>query len=202
MRPHDTIGSPTSLIVNPAILVGAHHAFVGKRPKKTTGTTGIFAHHFPIIPETCTMTAIVQTVQKFGRHKDFRLAHILLTFTIRTIVHGFKSAEVSLWMEHRTFLRVKRRKLTIQVKVETAFVTVRPPSNTWMIEVAGNHFIDQLFTDSSVVFAMPAAQFHHHIQTQFVAGIQKFGIGRIVRQAYCVHIHFFDELYILKVVFF
>ena len=146
------------------------------------------------------MTTIIQAVQEFGRHEDAGVAHKVLAFTIRTIVLGFETIAVGPRIQNRAFLRIVFVEIRFQFVVETAFVTIRPPDDRRMVYVAGNHFFNQFATNFGVVFAVPAGQFIHYIQTQRVAIIEENGIWRIVRHTHGIHVHFLDNLHIGQVV--
>ena len=180
VRSYNTISSIIAAVVNESIHIHTLHALVSQHPKKTSGTTRMFTHHFPIIIQSCSMAPIIQPVQEFGRHKYFWQTHIVLAFSIRTIVHSFISAEVALRMKHRTFLRIIFMKFTIQFSIPAFFITIAPPDNTRMVYITGNHFFYQLLPVDSFVLAMPATQFIHYIKSQRVTSFKEFGISRIM----------------------
>ena len=103
------------------------------------------------------MTAIIQTVEKFCRHKDFRQTHIVLTFSVRTVMHGFKTREIALRVNHRTFLRIVLVKFSIEFGIPSFFITVTPPDNRRVVNVTFYHSFDQAYSGRSIVFAMPAS---------------------------------------------
>lgn len=117
MRTYNAIGSIIAAVVNESIHIHTLHALIGQYPKETSGTTGMLTHHFPIIIQSGSVSSIVQSMQKLGRHKYFRQTHIVLAFSVRTIVHGFISTEVALRMKHRTFLRIIFMEFTIQFSI-------------------------------------------------------------------------------------
>ena len=157
MRTYNAIGSIIAAVVNESIHIHTLHALIGQYPKETSGTTGMLTHHFPIIIQSGSVSSIVQSMQKLGRHKYFRQTHIVLAFSVRTIVHGFISTEVALRMKHRTFLRIIFMEFTIQFSIPAFFITIAPPDNTRMVHITGNHFFYQLLPVDSFVLAMPAA---------------------------------------------
>jgi len=166
MRSYNAIGTKITLIIDEVIHVDTLHPFVGQHPKEATDAARMFTHHFPVIPQTGTVTTVIQTVKEFRRHKDFGQTHVLLTLTVRTVVHGFKSAEITLRMYNRTLLRIVLVELTIQFGIPTFLVSVAPPDNRRMIHVTFHHALNQLHTGGRIVFAMPATQFTHHVKSQ------------------------------------
>ena len=139
MRPHNPICSIVAYIIDKTVHIHTLHSLIGQHPKETTRTTGMTAHHFPIIVQPRTMAAIVESMQELGRHKDFGQAHIVLTFSIRTIMHGFVTSEIALRMNNGTLLYVMFVELTIKFGIPPLFITVTPPNNGRMVMVALNH---------------------------------------------------------------
>ena len=146
------------------------------------------------------MSAVVETMQELGGHEDFLLAHELCRFAPRTVMLRFEAVTIGPGIEHHALLRVELGKDRLQLVVETALVAVAPKDDRGMIDVAGNHFFDDLRTDDGLMGPVPARLFALYIEAQRVAGIQELWVGRIVREAHGVHVHRLDEpdiLYIL-----
>ena len=166
MRTYDSVCPIITAVIDKTVHIHTLHSFVGQYPQETTGTTGMLTHHFPVIVQSGAMSAIVQSVQEFCRHKDFRFTHIVLTFAIRTVMHGFKPAEVALRMQYGTKLRVVFMEFTVQLIVPAFFITIAPPDNTRVIDITFYHFFHQLLSDNSFMLAVPAGKFVHQIKAQ------------------------------------
>ena len=119
-------------------------------------------------------------MQKFRRHPYFWFAHVFVAFSIGAIVHGLVSAEVSLWMKDRSFLYVPLVELTVKFCVPSFLVSVAPPYNRRMIDIACHHFADKLLTVYSLVVSVPSAQFIHYIKSKTVADIIELRVSRVV----------------------
>src|SRR5213594_2444817 len=100
-------------------------------------------------------------------------------------------------MKHLSLLRIPASELIVVFCVPATFVAVVPKQNARMIDVATDHLANQSATSGCVVGVMPAREFIQHIKTQFVARFQKMNIRRIVRHTNGVHVHLFDQLYIV-----
>ena len=137
------------------------------------------------------MTSIVQTMQEFCRHKDFRQTHIVLAFSVRAVMHCLKTGEIALRVNNRTFLRVVFMKLSVQFSIPSFFITIAPPDNRRMIHVTFYHAFNQTYSGGRIIFAMPASQFIHHIKSERITSFQKFRVSRIVAQTDRIHIHVF-----------
>src|SRR5574344_635344 len=197
MRSHDTVTAKVSHTVDNTIFVGTHHTFVGQVPKKTTRATRIPHHHVPIILQSCTMSAIIETMEKLRRHKDFRFAHIVLRLTPRTIMLCLKTITVSPRIKNHAFLNIPTGKLWFQFIIEAPFVTVTPENDTRMIFITCHHFFHQLLTNHGFMCPMPATQLTLHIKSERITGIQKLRVGRIMGKANGIHVHRLDKFYIL-----
>ncbi len=201
MRPHDAVGGVVTHVVYAAVMVGAHQALDGKHPEKGSGAAGMSAHHYPVIPKSGAVAAVVEAVQDFGGHKDFGFAHVFLRFAVGTVMHGFEAAEITLGVKYRAFLRIPGMKFTVEFRVPAPLIAVGPPDDARMVQVAGNHLFYQLFPHFGVVLAVPAAEFVHYVKSQLIAGIQKSRIGGIMRQTDGVQVHFAHKTHIVVIVF-
>ena len=199
VRAYNSVSSEISLIVYESVHIHTLHAFIRQYPQETTDTTRMAAHHFPVIIQAGTMASVVQTVQEFSRHKDFRQAHVVLTFSIRTIVHGFETGEVTLRMDDRAFLRIVFMEFSVQFNVPAFFITIAPPDNGRMVHITFYHAFNQTYSRRGVVLTMPATQFIHNIESKRVACFQKFRVRRIVAQTDRIHIHALHQKYIFNI---
>src|SRR3982750_4015049 len=100
-------------------------------------------------------------------------------------------------MKHSAPLRVPLCKLRIILSVPAALVAIVPEEYARMIHVAANHFTDQSLSRRGAIAAMPAAEFIQHIEAQFIAGFQEMRVRRVMRHPHGVHVHLFDEPYIV-----
>ena len=105
---------------------------------------------------------------------------------------GLKAVAVSPRIEHHTLLRVVLREVGLQLVVETTLITIAPEDDTGVVDVALHHLLDNLRADDGLMRPMPTRHLALHVETQRVAGIQELGVGRVVRQAYGIHIHALD----------
>ena len=156
MWPYNAISTEVPLIINETIHIDTFHSLICQYPKESTDAAGMFAHHFPIVVQSGTVTTIVQTMEEFCRHEDFRQTHVILTFTVRTIVHGFKTGKITLRVNHRTFLRVVFMKFPIEFGIPSFFITVAPPNNRRMVNIPLYHSFNQSYSGRGIIFAMPA----------------------------------------------
>ena len=135
-------------------------------------------------------------MQEFGRHEYFGLAHVFFALAVGAVVHGLVSSEVALRMKYRTLLDVPFVEFTVKFRVPTLLVSVAPPYHTRMVDVACNHFLDELLSVDGFMVAVPTAKLAHHIQSETVASVIEIRVGRVVRQANGVHVHALDKLHV------
>ena len=199
MRTHDTIGSKVTHTVYIIILVGTHHTLVHQIPEESAGTARIRHHHVPVILQSCSMSAVIQTMQELGRHEDFLLSHILLGLAIRAVMLGFKAVAVSPRIEYHAFLLIPESEVWLKSVVETTLVTVAPKDDARMILITGNHLLHQLLAHDGRMCPVPSAQLTFDIETERIASLQELRIGRIMTQSHGIHVHALDEFHILYI---
>ena len=163
MRTHDTIGSEVTHTVYIIVLVGTHHTLVHQIPKESAGTARVCHHHVPVILQSCSVSAVIQTMQELGRHEDFLLSHIFLGLAIRTVVLGFKAVAVSPRIEYHALLLIPESKIWLQFIIETTLVTVAPEDDARMVLITGNHLLHELLAHDGRMCPMPATQFTFYI---------------------------------------
>ena len=117
-------------------------------------------------------------------------------------MHGFKTGEVTLRVNNRTFLRIVFMKLSIQFGIPSFFITITPPNNRRMIHVTFYHAFNQTYSGGGIILAMPASQFVHHIKSERITGFQKFRVSRIMAQTDRIHIHAFHQKNIFYILLF
>ena len=145
------------------------------------------------------MAAVVETVQKLGGHEDFLLSHILCRLAPRAVVLRLETVAVGPGVEDHALLRVKLLEDRLQFVVEAALVAVAPEDDAGMVDVAGDHLLDELRAGDGLVCPVPARQLALHVETQRVAGIEELRVGGVVAEAHGVHVHRLDELHVLDV---
>ena len=145
------------------------------------------------------MTAVVKTMQELRWHEDFLLPHIFGRLAPRAVMLGLETVAVGPGIEHHALLRVELPEIGFQFVVETALIAVTPENNRRVVHVARHHLLHKLCPVDGLMRPVPAGQFTFHIEAQRVAGIQKFGVGRIVAQANGIHVHRLDEQHILDI---
>ena len=117
-------------------------------------------------------------------------------------MHGFKTGEIALRVNNRTFLRIVFMKLSIQFGIPSFFITITPPNNRRMIHVTFYHAFNQTYSGGGIILAMPASQFVHHIKSERITGFQKFRVSRIMAQTDRIHIHAFHQKNIFYILLF
>ena len=117
-------------------------------------------------------------------------------------MHGFKTGEITLRVNNRTFLRIVFMKLSIQFGIPSLFITITPPNNRRMIHVTFYHAFNQTYSGGGIILAMPASQFVHHIKSERITGFQKFRVSRIMAQTDRIHIHAFHQKNIFYILLF
>lgn len=163
---YDAVGAEVSLVFDEVVRVGALHAFIGQYPEESADAAGVLAHHFPIVIQSGTMTAVVEAMQEFGGHEDFGQAHVVLTLAVGAVVHGFEAGEVSLGMDDGALLRVVFVEFAVEFGVPAFFVAVAPPDDGRVVDVAFYHAFDEARAGGGVVLAVPAAEFIHDIEAE------------------------------------
>src|SRR5262245_21837289 len=68
-----------------------------------------------------------------------------------------------------------------------------------MIDVAHDHFANEFSTDLVIVLVVPPRKFIQNVQTLLIAQIQELRIRRIMRHPDRIHVHAFDQRYVLLV---
>ena len=196
MRAYDAVSSVVAHVVNHVVKVGAYNSLIGVSPDEASGTARPRAHKFPVVIKPGTGTAIVKGVQELRRHEYFGLAHIFLTFAVRTVVHSLVSAEIALGMKDGTLLDVPFVELSIEFGVPSLFVAVAPPYHARMVHVACHHFLDEFLAVDCLVMAVPSAEFAHYVKAEAVASVVEIRVGRVVSKSHGVHVHALDKLHI------
>ena len=119
-------------------------------------------------------------MEKLRRHEDFGLAHVLLGLAIRAVVLGFEAVAVGPGVQDDAVLNIIFMEERLQLVVEASLITVRPEQYRRVIDIAGDHFLNELEAHDSLVSPVPATQLTVDIESEGVAGIEKFGVGRIM----------------------
>ena len=117
-------------------------------------------------------------------------------------MHCFKTGEIALRVNNRTFLRIVFMKLSIQFGIPSFFITITPPNNRRMIHVTFYHAFNQTYSGGSIILAMPSSQLIHHIKSERITGFQKFRVSRIMAQTDRIHIHAFHQKNIFYILLF
>ena len=117
-------------------------------------------------------------------------------------MHGFKTGEVTLRVNNRTFLRIVFMKLSIQFGIPSFFITITPPNNRRMIHVTFYHAFNQTYSGGGIILTMPSSQFVHHIKSERITSFQKFRVCRIMAQTDRIHIHAFHQKNIFYILLF
>ena len=112
---------------------------------------------------------------------------------------GLETVAIGPGIEHHALLRVKFMEERFQLVVEAALVAVAPEDDRRMVHISRHHLLHEFLSVDGLVGPVPAGQFAFHVESQRVAGIQEFGVGRIVAQTYGIHVHRLDEQHVLDV---
>ena len=200
VRSDYTVGSIGAGIVDLSALVGTDYALIGKRPEEETSRTVVVTEQFPEIPQSASVTSVKQSVQDLGGHIDARLGEGFLHAVVVGIMLGLESVLVQPRIYHGTLLDISALEDGLQLKIETAFIAVRPPGHTWVILVAGDKNLHQRSTGFGAVMTMPPGQFVHHVQSEGIAGVKECRIGRIMAHAHRIHVHLLYDADILDAV--
>ena len=99
-------------------------------------------------------------------------------------------------MKHAPLLRIVQGKVAIEIAVPASFVAIVPEKNGRVVHVTLDHFLHEAATDLGVVSMLPTGEFIEHVESQFIAGLQKRLIRRIVRHSHGIHVHRLDQAHI------
>ena len=165
VRSDNTVSTEITHTIDDIVTVGTNHSLVHQVPEETTYTPRIRHHQLPIVLQSATVAAVVESVKELSRHEQFLLAHVFRRLTPRTVVFGLESVTVCPRIEHHAILRIPASELSIQFVIEATLVAITPEDDRRMVDIACHHLLHQLLSNDGFVCPMPSRKFIFDIKT-------------------------------------
>ncbi len=156
----NTIGCMRTIGINLVVPVGTDHSFIGKDPQETACSPWIVPHQFPEVVQSGPESAIVQSVEKFGREDDFMSMPVGAgAIIIVDIMLRISAVEFFPGMNDNTFLNIVFGKKRIKIRIVPAFVAIIPNNDRRMIDIPDYHLLYQPCPGKGIILIVPACQF-------------------------------------------
>ena len=140
IRSNNPIGGIEPIRIQSSALICPTDSFIRKCPHKATGEKRMRSVVYPKIFQSGSMSLIVLTMHKFGRHKDIiAISKTGYAGEIRRIVMCIQPVKISPGMNYMPLLRIIIREMLIKSRIPASFVPITPKYNRRMIYVTDNH---------------------------------------------------------------